>query len=119
VVDMMLLLTIHPDAPGEAFNCTPDPSIPWRDYFGAFAKLAGRDNWRKLPLPAIAPLMRPIEILLQARGNPYDISGTMRFVSQQATYSMQKAREILNWSPAVSFEEGMAASEEWLLTGRT
>lgn len=118
VVEMMLLLAIHPDAVGEAFNCTPDPSIPWREYLGAFAQLAGRDDWRKVPTAALAPLMRPIELFLQMRGNPYDISGTMRFVSQEATYSMQKARELLNWLPSVSFVEGMVASEDWLLTGR-
>lgn len=116
VVEMMLLLAIHPDAVGEAFNCTPDPAIPWREYLGAFAKLAGRDNWRKLPIEALATLVRPVELFLQMRGNPYDISGTIRFVNTEATYSMRKARELLNWSPSVSFEEGMAASEDWLLS---
>jgi nucleoside-diphosphate-sugar epimerase len=119
VVEMLLLLAIHPDALGEAFHCTPDPSLSWREYLGGFARIAGRTDWRKFTAASFAPLVRPIELYLQMRGYPYDISGTMRFVSQKATYSMQKARELLNWSPSVSFAEGMAASEEWLLTGRT
>jgi nucleoside-diphosphate-sugar epimerase len=43
VVDLMTVLASHDATPGEAFNCTPDPSPTWRDFLGAYSRLAGHD----------------------------------------------------------------------------
>ncbi len=36
------------------------------------------------------------------------------FMSRQAAFSIEKARKILNYQPAISLEEGMIRIQEWL-----
>ena len=50
VVDLMRVLAVHPAAAREAFNCTPDPSLTWREFLGAYAALAGHDRWLAIPI---------------------------------------------------------------------
>jgi len=115
VVDMLLLLATHPDAVGEAFHCAPDPAPIWPEYVGHFARMLGKTRTRSFPAAGIASFVAPLELLLRLKSDaPTDISGTLRFVSRHATYSMDKARELLGWEPRVPLAEGMAASEAWL-----
>jgi nucleoside-diphosphate-sugar epimerase len=107
VVDMMVTLATHPRAAGEAFNCAPDPSPTWREYLGAYAKLAGHDRWLALPVPLVKLIVPLAEGVLTLRGEPQDIPKIIPYITGQITYSMQKARDYLNWQPKVSLEEGI------------
>ena len=49
VIDMMITLATHPAAVGEAFHCTPDPSPTWREFLGAYSRLAGHQRWLAIP----------------------------------------------------------------------
>ena len=51
VCSLAMLLAEHPNANGEAFNCTPDPGISWRQFLSAYAALKGRKRWIGLPYP--------------------------------------------------------------------
>lgn len=114
LVDMMLVQSVHPAAVGQAFNCTPDPAIPWTEFLGSYARMAGKDNAINIPTAALSPFMQPFDLWTRIMGDPQDISGIFRYVASQAVYRMDKARTLLGWSPRVTLSQGMAACEAWL-----
>ena len=38
----------------------------------------------------------------------------MRYLARPGTYSIEKARELLGYEPAVGLDEGMRRTEDWL-----
>ena len=49
------------------------------------------------------------------RGRRADVTpASLIFISRKAAYPNQRARDELGWSPAVSLDEGMHRTEEWL-----
>jgi nucleoside-diphosphate-sugar epimerase len=106
VVDMLITAATHPAASGEAFNCAPDPAPTWR--------VTGHDRWLALPvfpLTITAPL---IEHILKLRGEAQDLPEVIAFAQSQVTYSMAKARQLLNWQPKVSLPDGIQRCIPWL-----
>jgi nucleoside-diphosphate-sugar epimerase len=107
VADMMLVLATHPKAVGEIFHCAPDPAPTWREWLMGYSALVGHQNWLSLPAPLLIALGYPIEATLILRGQPFDTPQSIRYLTKRLVYSMQKAREKLNWQPKVSLAEGI------------
>lgn len=114
VVDLTILLATYPNAVGEIFNCTPDPSPTWREFLGAYSRLAGHQSWF-----GISPLLlRPVALLgglfAPSNGPLKDLPDLLPFSQRYITYKSTKARDLLDWSPRVSLEEGIARCADWL-----
>lgn len=107
VVDMLLHCAIHPNALGEAFHCTPDPAPTWREFLGAYAVLAGHSQWLGIPVPICRVVAGLTEMVLRARNNPQDALRLVAYISSDVTYSMEKARTLLSWTPRISLHEGI------------
>ena len=58
-----------------------------------------------------APL---VTALTRLRGTPFDLAGYVRMLTHQATYSMAKAAELLDWRARTTLEEGMRRTALWL-----
>ncbi|MHB8629779.1 MAG: NAD-dependent epimerase/dehydratase family protein [Aggregatilineales bacterium] len=119
LVDLLMLAADHPNAPGEAFNASADPAIPWRDFLGAYAQMAGKTRFVPFPARSLAWMGRPLDGWFRLRGTPEDVSGSIRFLGNQAVYRIDKAINLLGWQPHVSLTEGMAACERWLKGDRS
>lgn len=114
VVDLMVTQATHPKAIGEIFNCVSDPCPTWRDFLGGYMQLTDNKRWLGIP-PILLRLLAPmIDGSLAWRGTPYDIQALIPFVTGNTCYSMDKARDLLEWEPKVSLEDGMKESEKWL-----
>lgn len=114
VVDMMITLATHPNADGEAFNCAPNPALSWREFLGAYSALVGHQNWLSLPkslFKAVAPVA---ELGATLAGEPRSIPQMIDFITSQSTYSMQKAKRLLDWQPSVSLEDGIQSCIPYL-----
>ena len=121
VVDLLLTVAGHPNAPGEAFQASADPAVPWPEFLNYYARLAGNTGKLNLSVPAlegIATLVRPFDALARLSGQPVDFSGMLRYVAADITYKMDKAVSVLGWRPQTSLAEGMAACAEWLAERR-
>ncbi len=123
VVDLMVLLAIHPAAESETFNCSSDPAPSWREYLGAYSRLAGHDRWFGIPIPLMKLLAPILEIGMRLRGEPQDLPAMLSFVQGRKTYKMDKARDLLGWSPRVDLQSGIDSCvpylrEKGLLDGR-
>lgn len=114
VVDLMIVLATHPQAAGEAFNCSADPAPTWREFIGAYSRLAGHTRWRSLPVLPLKLLAPLAEILFTMRGEPQQTLKAIEYLLTHRTYRMTKARERLGWQPQVELEAGIQQCAPWL-----
>jgi 2-alkyl-3-oxoalkanoate reductase len=114
VVDLMILLAVHPDAIGQTFNCAPDPSPTWHEFLGAYSKLAGHQNWLGLPPGLIYPFAALISALAKPQTQLKEAANFLRLSQTNLTYKMSKAREVLGWEAKVSLQDGIGRCEPWL-----
>jgi len=103
----LVTLASHPNAVGETFNCTPDPSPTWREFLGSYAALAGHDHWLGIPPLVIKPVAWPVAKLVPEHNRLRDLPDLASFVTSYVTFSMDKARNLLNWQPRVSLQKGI------------
>lgn len=114
VVDLALLLATHPAADGQAFNCTPDPAPTWRQFIGAYSRLAAHERWLGLPVILARLLALPADLLLTLRGQPQDLPQMVGYITSPMTYPTEKARTLLGWQPQITLEEGIARCAPYL-----
>lgn len=114
VVDLLVTVATHPAALGESFNCTPDPSPTWREFLGAYARLAGHQNFIDVPLEPLLPLARWIGGLAGRDNQIADLPDLLPFLQRYITYRMDKARDLLGWQSQISLEDGIARCAPYL-----
>jgi nucleoside-diphosphate-sugar epimerase len=114
VVDLMMLLAIHPAAVGQAFNCSADPAPSWREFLGSYSRLAGHSNWLGISPMVMRPIAPIIELFLTLSGEPQEVPTLVDFLQASKTYKMTKARELLGWQPKTDLQAGINNCEPWL-----
>ena len=114
VVDLMITVATHPKAIDEVFNCAPYPPPTWREFLGGYAALAGHQNWLSLPKPLFKVLAPIGELGATIAGEPLAMPNMVEFITSQSTYSMQKAKTLLDWQPQVSLKEGIQSCVPYL-----
>ena len=108
LVEGVMLAAASPEAAGQAFTLTGGAGVETRDFFGRYARIVGK----KVP---VAPT--PVVVALAATiGRTSDVvtPDGVRYVARKGTYSIEKARTVLGYEPAVDLDEGMRRSEAWL-----
>ncbi|MFQ3566523.1 MAG: NAD(P)-dependent oxidoreductase [Aggregatilineales bacterium] len=114
VIDLTLTLALHPAASGEAFNASSDPAPTWRQLLGAYARLAGHDDWLALPVE-LAYLLAGLALLFSPpRSIGRDLPDMVSFIQRRSTFKMDKARRLLGWQPQIELGEGVARCAPWL-----
>ncbi len=114
VVDLLITAANHPGAACQSFNCAPDPSPTWREFIGRYSRLCGHDRWLKLPalpfytLGGIALLVAPRHTMAR------DLPDLVSFIQRHLTYKMDKARDLIGWSPRIDLDAGIVSCIPWL-----
>lgn len=107
VARLCLIASVHPQAVGKAFNCTPDPSPTWREFLGEYAKLAGVERWAGVS-PRLLRMVAPIVAFFVSKNSQLkDLPDLIPFVTDYITYENKKARRLLGWKPEVMLQEGV------------
>jgi nucleoside-diphosphate-sugar epimerase len=114
LLDLLLIAAVHPNAVGETFNGTPDPSPTWREYLGSFARLAGHQSWLGVPPLLLWPLVQLIGRLSPRSSPMVDLPELLPFSQRYITYSTEKARCLLGWTPKVTLQQGIDGTADWL-----
>ena len=114
LIDLLLIAAVHPNALGETFNCTPDPSPTWREYLGGFARLAGHQTWLGVPPGLLWPFVQLIGRFAPASSPMTDLRELLPFSQGYITYKTDKARRLLGWTPKITLEQGIAGTSDWL-----
>jgi nucleoside-diphosphate-sugar epimerase len=115
LVDAMWAAAEVPGAAGAACLISGERPVTWVEYLGHFARMCRK------PLPPSVPLWRAnLEMqVLRVYGTltqrPRRLQGMdVRLMSQHTTVRIDRARQVLGWSPATSLEDGMDVCEAWL-----
>jgi len=115
LVDLLLVAGASGPAAGRAFNVA-DEDIPWRDFFGYYARMCGRPL-RSAPAAGFWLFGLGAEILgIMTRRPPLTERTLARVLTRRSRYSTAAARMLLGWSPARTMAEAMGETERWLRT---
>ena len=115
LIDGLMLCARESVAIGQAYNLTDSVTIPWRDFFGAYANMLDIQSLPSLPyqLAWVAALI--FEIRAGLKGSKSSITrAALKSLRSSNSFSNQKAREQLGWQPVVDLEQGMKSTEVWL-----
>jgi nucleoside-diphosphate-sugar epimerase len=104
---------------GQAYNIADGTGVTWRAYVDALADgLKQRRPWIDLPSGLAFPLARVMEAphrYLRIPGRPLLTLHAVYLLSRSQEFPIGKARREFNFSPAITFEEGIARTVEWLV----
>ncbi|MBN1825420.1 MAG: NAD-dependent epimerase/dehydratase family protein [Candidatus Eisenbacteria bacterium] len=115
LVEGFLLCGRRPEAIGETFIIGGPPAIPLRELAAAVADALGR------PRPRLRLPYRPVYTAAWACDRVCRIFGLtpplyprrVTFFHGNRSFSIEKARRLLGYEPAVSLREGLAATAAW------
>jgi nucleoside-diphosphate-sugar epimerase len=107
VVDMLIHVATHPKAHQEAFNCVLEPQPTMREFIGQYQNLAGHQQWLNIPTGLMKLLSPLADLFLKFTDEPQDVSDLIGYLESDVHYSMAKARDLLDWQPQVSLQEGI------------
>jgi nucleoside-diphosphate-sugar epimerase len=101
---------------GESYLVSDGEPVTWKKYLAALSRACGAKEVRiSIPEVAAWPLVYAMEAVfpLLGRKPPLGKLG-LRLITSRSAYDISKAREGLDWYPAVSFDEGMTKVADWI-----
>jgi nucleoside-diphosphate-sugar epimerase len=115
VVDGLWLTLVHPAALGETFNLCDDRSVTYREFYLAYARMAGRETLPTLPAWT-AKLARtwPATLARRLAGRQTVGPWSAHFRRNPSRFSVERAKRLLGYLPRIDFVEGMRRTENWL-----
>lgn len=115
LVDGVMLAAGSDAAAGEIFTITDGRAVTTREFFGRYATMLGKPPIRTIPTVAAKPFAAITGAALRTFGQDTELSAaSLTYVSRHGTYSIEKARRVLGYEPAVDLDEGMRRTEAWL-----
>lgn len=114
VAALSILVLTHPDAEGETFNCTPDPSPTWREFTGAYSQLAGHTSWFGIPPLMVKPIVMLAALTAPQHSQRKDAPDLLPFLQRYITYRTSKAQNRLGWQPQIDLNEGIIGCAPYL-----
>jgi nucleoside-diphosphate-sugar epimerase len=98
-------------AAGQVFTLTGERSVETGEFFGRYAQMLGRGRVPTAPSAVVLALAAAL-----ARAAPKrDVTpAAIRYFMRGGSYSIDKARSVLGFEPAIGLDEGMRRTEEWL-----
>lgn len=101
------------EAAGGVFNVA-DYDMPWRQFLGHYARMAGR-TMRSIPSWVLRAIARGTEgVAAVTRHPPFLPYAEVAYFLRTSQYRSTRAREVLRWRPRVPIPEAMDATETWL-----
>ncbi|MCX6399789.1 MAG: NAD-dependent epimerase/dehydratase family protein [Propionibacteriales bacterium] len=105
----------HPGAAGQVFTIGGGVGVTCAEFFGHYHRMLGKRGPRVLPTPVAVGLGRVASLGARTVGRRTEASAeTMHYFTRTGTYSIEKARRVLGYSPQVDLVEGMRRTEDWL-----
>lgn len=103
-------------AAGQVVTLSGGVGVQTREFFAHYARMLGQRSVPAVPTAvALAGAAAQSGVArLRGRLNEVTPNGVRYLALRRGTYGIGKARELLGWSPAVSLDEGMSRTEEWL-----
>jgi nucleoside-diphosphate-sugar epimerase len=117
VADAALLAAAEPKSVGEAYNITDQGPITQREYLNLWAEACGAPPVRRRQpyrvVFAAAFVLEAIGRLTGQRRPPLITRYATWLMGRRLSYSTEKARQRLGWSPAMGYRESIERSVRW------
>jgi nucleoside-diphosphate-sugar epimerase len=116
-IDGLCLVIEKKEALNKIFNINDGKPITYNEFYSAFAKMLGLQKlpfvpeWRVQLSHSI--LFSFLRLILR---KPTMKMYVTHFRFTRSEFSIDKAKRILNYTPKISFEQGMIMTEKWLKT---
>jgi len=114
VADLAVVVAQHPAAEAEAFNCAIHPPPTHREYMHAYVDLVGNHSWVGIPMPLVLGASWLAVPFAKKYSYARQLPQNLAFVNRYVRYSTDKARDLLEWKPAVGVHEGISRAVPWL-----
>jgi nucleoside-diphosphate-sugar epimerase len=117
-VDLILRAMTHTAAAGFAFHSVDGGGQTWRDYFAALCRaLSLRMPQWSVPRRVAYSVGALSELYGRAMGytsRPLVTRTAVEILGTRQGFTMDRARELLDFSPVVGFDEGVSRTAAWL-----
>lgn len=115
LLDATLSATKRDQSVGQVYLISDGVPVTWKEFFGYYAQMAGRLNIRSVPQWLAKLIALGMEIAATFSGRPPKLTREgIRFLTCQARFNIEKARQELGYQPRFSLQEGMKLTEQWL-----
>jgi nucleoside-diphosphate-sugar epimerase len=115
LLDATLVATKRDQSVGQVYLITDGSAVMWKEFFGCYARMAGKPRIRSVPEWLGKAIALCMEISSKFTGKPAKITReAIHFLTRQARFSIEKARREIDFQPRISLEEGMKLTEQWL-----
>jgi nucleoside-diphosphate-sugar epimerase len=115
LIDATLTATRSDTSVGQAYLISDGNTVTWKEFFGCYARMAGKPGIRSMPEGIAKVIALGMEIASKFTGKPPKISReAVRYLTRQSRFSIAKAKRELGYEPRLSLEEGMKLTEQWL-----
>jgi nucleoside-diphosphate-sugar epimerase len=114
LVDGIALAATHQDAAGGVFTLTDGRGVTTAEFFGHHARMLGR-RLPTLPTGPSRALASAAALGARVARQETEVNAAAaRYLARTGTYSIERARRVLGYAPAVTLDDGMARTEAWL-----
>lgn len=115
LVSGLVLAADREEAAGQVFTLSGGVGVECREFFGHYYRMLGRRGPVVMPTAAALALASAAAGVNRVRGADDETNTTaVRYFCRTGTYSIDKARSMLGYDPAVDLGEGMRRTEVWL-----
>jgi len=115
LVDGIAAAAAAPAASGQVLTLAGGTTVSTREFFAHHHRWAGRRGPLLLPTPVAVAAAGAIAAVNRVRGAESEVNPvSMRYFARRGGYSIEKARLLLGYEPAVTLADGMARTEAWL-----
>ena len=115
LLDGIVLAAGKPEGAGQIFTLTSGVGLTCAEFFGHHWRWLGkRGSVPSLSTGLAIALAEAGARVARLLGRPSELGrGTVELLARPATYSIEKARRLLGYAPAVDLAEGMRHTEAW------
>jgi len=115
LIDATLSATKNDLSTGEAYLISDGHAVMWKEFFGYYARMAGKPNIRSVPVGLAKIIGLGMEIASKFTGkSPKITREAIGYLTKRACFNIEKVKHELNYQPRFSLEEGMKLTEQWL-----
>ena len=112
LVDAILLACEDDRALGQAFIVS-DGATTWRDFFGVYARLAGRPKMPSVPLSLAKLVLAGRNLRGRLKGKTPTALRALNFMAGSAVFRETHLEQALGYRPRINLDEGLRRTEVW------
>lgn len=117
LVEGVGLAAAKEEGAGQVFTLSDGIGVSTSEFFGHYARMLGVAPVRTVPTSVAVALANAAGAVDRLRGEKFSEAGGagIRYLgARTGTYSIEKARRMLRFEPAITLDKGMELTEAWL-----